>query len=68
MDTLKLAVKFPILKVLSSGFHFEVMALIEMRQWLYCEQIAQKNKLVTMEAQLTGADNVRVKYRTRMAY
>lgn len=35
------------------------MALNEKHQWIYCGRIVQKNKLVTVEAHMTGADDAR---------
>ncbi|MDO8806385.1 MAG: type I polyketide synthase, partial [Elusimicrobiota bacterium] len=46
-------------KDLPPGSRFESMALNEKHQWIYRGQIVQKNKLVTVEAQITGADDER---------
>ncbi|MDD5208669.1 MAG: beta-ketoacyl synthase N-terminal-like domain-containing protein [Elusimicrobiales bacterium] len=44
---------------LPPGSRFEAMALNEKHQWIYRGQIVQKNKLVTVEATITGADDER---------
>ena len=46
-------------KDLPPGSRFEAMALNEKHQWIYRGQIVQKNKLVTVEASITGADDER---------
>jgi len=46
-------------KDLPPGSRFEAMALNEKHQWIYRGQIVQKNKLVTVEARITGADDER---------
>jgi len=46
-------------KDLPPGSRFEAMALNEKHQWIYRGQIVQKNKLVTVEAYVTGADDER---------
>lgn len=46
-------------KDLPPGSRFEAMALAEKHQWIYRGQIVQKNKLVTVEASITGADDER---------
>ncbi|OGS10789.1 MAG: hypothetical protein A2285_02265 [Elusimicrobia bacterium RIFOXYA12_FULL_57_11] len=46
-------------KNLPPGSRFEAMALNEKHQWVYRGQIVQKNKLVTVEAVITGADDAR---------
>ena len=44
---------------LPADSRFEAMALNEKHQWLYRGQIVRKNKLVTVEAHITGADDAR---------
>ncbi|MBI4350196.1 MAG: type I polyketide synthase [Elusimicrobia bacterium] len=46
-------------KDLPPSARFEAMALNEKHQWIYRGQIVQKNKLVTVEASITGADDER---------
>jgi len=46
-------------KNLPPGSRFVAMALNEKHQWIYRGQIVQKNKLVTVEASITGADDTR---------
>ena len=46
-------------KDLPPGSRFESMALNQKHQWIYRGQIVQKNKLVTVEAAITGADDER---------
>ncbi|OIO04775.1 MAG: hypothetical protein AUJ51_01385 [Elusimicrobia bacterium CG1_02_56_21] len=46
-------------KDLPAHTRFEAMALNEKHQWVYRGQIVQKNKLVTVEAVITGADDER---------
>ena len=46
-------------KDLPPGSRFEAMALNEKHQWIYRGQIVQKNKLVTVEATITGVDDAR---------
>ncbi|MCX5791271.1 MAG: beta-ketoacyl synthase N-terminal-like domain-containing protein, partial [Elusimicrobia bacterium] len=46
-------------KDLPPGARFEAMALNEKHQWIYRGQIVQKNKLITVEAAITGADDQR---------
>jgi 3-hydroxymyristoyl/3-hydroxydecanoyl-(acyl carrier protein) dehydratase len=46
-------------KDLPPGARLEAMALNEKHQWIYRGQIVQKNKLVTVEAYITGADDAR---------
>jgi len=46
-------------KDLPEGSRLEAMALNEKHQWIYRGQIVQKNKLVTVEAYITGADDQR---------
>ncbi|MDP2866483.1 MAG: beta-ketoacyl synthase N-terminal-like domain-containing protein, partial [Elusimicrobiota bacterium] len=46
-------------KDLPPGSRFEAMALNEKHQWIYRGQIVRKNKLVTVEASITGADDER---------
>lgn len=41
------------------GARFQAMALGEKHQWIYRGQIVQKNKLVTVEAAVTGIDDER---------
>lgn len=47
------------LKTFRTDSRFEVMALYEKPQWLYCGQNIQKNKFLTVEAHITGADDAR---------
>lgn len=47
------------LKTFRTDSRFEIMALYEKPQWLYCVQNIQKNKLVTVETHMTGADDAR---------
>ena len=44
-------------KDLPENARFEAMALNEKHQWIYRGQVVPKNKLVTVEAYLTGADD-----------
>jgi 3-hydroxymyristoyl/3-hydroxydecanoyl-(acyl carrier protein) dehydratase len=46
-------------KDLPKGARFEALALGEKHQWIYRGQIVQKNKLITVEAYITGADDER---------
>ncbi len=46
-------------KDLSKSARFEALALGEKHQWTYRGQIVQKNKLITVEAHITGADDER---------
>ncbi|PIU20236.1 MAG: type I polyketide synthase, partial [Elusimicrobia bacterium CG08_land_8_20_14_0_20_59_10] len=44
---------------LPQGSRFEAMALNEKHQWVYRGQVVPGNKLVTVEAYITGADDAR---------
>ena len=46
-------------KDLPPGSRFEAMALNEKHQWIYRGQVIPKNKLVTVEASITGVDDER---------